>query len=211
MIDKYIYILIYMVISFIPHVIIILMNFILNKMKYVIDIEYKIIRLFIPLYFVIPIIMCLFIDLPFKNLSIQIYYGICVILITLIDENEYYLLLGLSISAFISEYWEIPFFISSYINNGFFDGTNIYNILIRMSVIFFVLYYMKKLNINYKMFIILIIVYAILYTIFIFNVPHDTLIYSGWFFRFITFIYVYLFLIYSKVLKGENIGVNRNV
>ena len=73
------------------------------------------------LYLLYPIVLYYIFNLPVVYVSVQLYYAFIVLAISYIGfkRKEYhaeYFLMGFLFSAFLSEYWEIPF----YLSNGIF-------------------------------------------------------------------------------------------
>ena len=70
------------------------------------------------LYLLYPIILYFLFDLPIIYVNVQIYYAFIVLAISYLGyrRKEYhaeYFLMGFLFSAFLSEYWELPFYLSN--------------------------------------------------------------------------------------------------
>ena len=86
---------------------------------YNILINYSLIRKLCLLYPILPVSIYFMFGFKDIYLFVQLYYFFIMYMFILIGDDYDYILLGLSMAVFLSEFWEIPIYVNSYMNGGF--------------------------------------------------------------------------------------------
>ena len=105
---------------------------------YNILINYSLIRKLCLLYPILPVSIYFMFGFKDIYLFVQLYYFFIMYMFILIGDDYDYILLGLSMAVFLSEFWEIPIYVNSYMNDGF--------ILDNIDSIFAILTILSKLS-----------------------------------------------------------------
>lgn len=159
------------------------------------------------IYIFYPIILYRAFGLSIIYFNVQLYYTFVVLIISWVGffRKEYhteYFLMGFLFSAFLSEYWEIPF----YLNNGIFYGfsipqyTEVLGKVTKLSMGVLGLNYMKKLGLNSDRTTLFLIAGIFVFTLLRFHVFNGS--YAGnsfllWGFRIVCFLVLYLNIVFK--------------
>ena len=119
---------------------------------YNILINYSLIRKLCLLYPILPVSIYFMFGFKDIYLFVQLYYFFIMYMFILIGDDYDYILLGLSMAVFLSEFWEIPIYVNSYMNDGFIldNIDSIFAILTIFSKLSMIIYSVNILKTRYS-------------------------------------------------------------
>ena len=119
---------------------------------YNILINYSLIRKLCLLYPILPVSIYFMFGFKDIYLFVQLYYFFIMYMFILIGDDYDYILLGLSMAVFLSEFWEIPIYVNSYMNGGFVldNIDSIFAILTILSKLSMIIYSVNILKTRYS-------------------------------------------------------------
>jgi len=119
---------------------------------YNILINYSLIRKLCLLYPILPVSIYFMFGFKDIYLFVQLYYFFIMYMFILIGDDYDYILLGLSMAVFLSEFWEIPIYVNSYMNGGFVldNIDSIFAILTIFSKLSMIIYSVNILKTRYS-------------------------------------------------------------
>jgi hypothetical protein len=102
--------------------------------------------------------------------NIMLYYTMVIYIISQYGNDSRYLLLGVSISFFLSEYWEIPIYLWQILVRGTYRDNNVIQnlfllerFLVKIATFYYVIWNIKSIGLDHKGFIKDLFVYSVIY------------------------------------------------
>jgi hypothetical protein len=157
------------------------------------------------LYLFYPIILYFIFNLPIVYVNVQIYYALIVLVISYLGyrRKEYhteYFLMGFLFSAFLSEYWELPFYLSNgiFYQVGVSAPTEVLGKVAKLAMGVLGLDYMEKIGLRNKRTTFFLIAWIFVSTLIRF---YDGGQYGGnsivmWVYRLASFLVLYLNIVF---------------
>lgn len=158
------------------------------------------------LYLLYPIMLYFIFNLSIIYVNVQVYYTFIVLAISYLGyrKREYhseYFLMGVLFSAFLSEYWEIPFYLSNgiFYKMGISTHTEVLGKVTKLAMGVLGLDYMEKLGLNNKRTTFFLIAWIFITTLIRF---YDGGFYGGnsiamWAYRLASFLILYLNIVFK--------------
>jgi hypothetical protein len=161
------------------------------------------------LYLLYPIILYFVFDLPIIYLNVQMYYTSIVLVISYLGyrRKEYhseYFLMGFLFSAFLSEYWEIPLYLSNgiFYKMGVSAHTEVLGKITKLAMGVLGLDYMEKIGLRNKRTTFFLIAWIFVSTLIRFYSGGHYGGYGGnsimmWAYRLASFLVLYLNIVFK--------------